>query len=172
MQNAEIQFGKTITVDNIDTISAGFDAIVLTSSLDLYLNSKKQLKWRGIETIPEFYETTEEGTITEAYQINHPSLNEGYTRTIETKHASGQKVSGSVVAKEYPKDNIKHYPVLDSKNINVNLNNNLKNEIIKLSRLPVYFCGRLANYQYINQDEAILQGFECAKNIIKDFRIK
>ena len=40
------------------------------------------------------------------------------TRTIETKHASGQKVSGSV-AKEYPKDNIKHYPVLDSKNINV-----------------------------------------------------
>ena len=172
LQNAEIQFGKTITVDNIDTISAGFDAIVLTSSLDLYLNSKKQLKWRGIETIPEFYETTEEGTITEAYQINHPSLNESYTRTIETKHASGQKVSGSVVAKEYPKDNIKHYPVLDSKNINVNLNNNLKNEIIKLSRLPVYFCGRLANYQYINQDEAILQGFECAKNIIKDFRIK
>ena len=53
-----------------------------------------------------------------------------------------------------------------------NLNNNLKNEIIKLSRLPVYFCGRLANYQYINQDEAILQGFECAKNIIKDFKIK
>ena len=163
LQNAEIQFGKTITVDNIDTISAGFDAIVLTSSLDLYLNSKKQLKWRGIETIPEFYETTEEGTITEAYQINHPSLNESYTRTIETKHASGQKVSGSVVAKEYPKDNIKHYPVLDSKNINVNLNNNLKNEIIKLSRLPVYFCGRLANYQYINQDEAILQGFEYKK---------
>ena len=56
--------------------------------------------------------------------------------------------------------------------MNVNLNKNLKDEIIKTSRLPIYFCGRLANYQYINQDEAILQGFECAKKIIRDFKVK
>jgi UDP-galactopyranose mutase len=32
--------------------------------------------------------------------------------------------------------------------------------------VPVAFCGRLANYQYINQDEAILQGLRTADELL------
>ena len=34
----------------------------------------------------------------------------------------------------------------------------------------VEFCGRLANYQYINQDQAIEQGFETADKIIEKIK--
>ena len=48
--------------------------------------------------------------------------------------------------------------------------NKLKETINKSVSLPVFFCGRLANYQYINQDEAILQGFSAAKKLRNHFK--
>ena len=52
------------------------------------------------------------------------------------------------------------------------MNNYYKKQIEENLNLPVYFCGRLANYQYINQDEAILQGFNTARVILKDLKLK
>jgi len=37
---------------------------------------------------------------------------------------------------------------------------------INASQNEIHFCGRLANYQYINQDQAIEQGMQTAKNIL------
>jgi UDP-galactopyranose mutase len=141
----------------------------MTSALDLFLDLDKVLEWRGIKSEPEFFDTQNlEDKITEAYQINHPSMNESYTRTVETKHASDQSIKGSVVCKEYPVDNLRHYPILSKDNVNTQANKKYKKQIVENLDLPVYFCGRLANYQYINQDEAILQGFNTAKEILKD----
>ena len=48
-----------------------------------------------------------------------------YTKTIETKHLSAQKIS-SVVQEEFAFPNIRHYPVYRSKGDPQIENNNLK----------------------------------------------
>ena len=171
LSDAIVNFENEITINNIDLHKKNFDAVVMTSSLDLFLDHNEKLEWRGIESKAEFYPTSsDEEKLTEAYQINHPSLNDEFTRTIETKHASGQLVSGTVVCKEYPVSGLRHYPVLNKDDSNTKLNNKLKEIINKSLSLPVFFCGRLANYQYINQDEAILQGFSAAKKLRSHFK--
>jgi UDP-galactopyranose mutase len=45
-------------------------------------------------------------------------------------------------------------------------NRELQAFIRRVSPVPVAFCGRLANYQYINQDEAILQGLRAADELL------
>lgn len=172
LSGEQINFGSKVTINNINEYSKNYDLVVITSALDLFLDLDKVLEWRGIKSEPEFFNTqSREDKITEAYQINHPSMNEPYTRTVETKHASSQIIEGSVVCKEYPVDNLRHYPILSKDNVNTQTNNYYKKQIVENLNLPVYFCGRLANYQYINQDEAILQGFDTAKKILKDFKI-
>ena len=169
LSGEQINFESKVTINNINEYSKNYDLVVITSALDLFLDLDKVLEWRGIKSEPEFFNTqSREDKITEAYQINHPSMNEPYTRTVETKHASSQIIEGSVVCKEYPVDNLRHYPILSKDNVNTQTNNNYKKQIVENLNLPVYFCGRLANYQYINQDEAILQGFDTAKKILKD----
>lgn len=169
LSEEQINFESKITINNIHEYSKNYDLVVMTSALDLFLDLDKVLEWRGIKSEPEFFDTQNlEDKITEAYQINHPSMNESYTRTVETKHASDQSIKGSVVCKEYPVDNLRHYPILSKDNVNTQANKNYKKQIVENLDLPVYFCGRLANYQYINQDEAILQGFNTAKEILKD----
>ena len=169
LSEEQINFESKITINNIHEYSKNYDLVVMTSALDLFLDLDKVLEWRGIKSEPEFFDTQNlEDKITEAYQINHPSMNESYTRTVETKHASDQSIKGSVVCKEYPVDNLRHYPILSKDNVNTQTNKNYKKQIVENLDLPVYFCGRLANYQYINQDEAILQGFNTAKEILKD----
>ena len=169
LKKSNVELNSEITIKNIDNYLNNFDALVITSALDLYLQAEDVLEWRGIKSEPEYIENLDnEEKHTEAYQINHPSLNEKFTRTIETKHASGQKINGSIVCKEYPGENIRHYPVLSKDNKNKDLNNQYKATIKNNTEKPVYFCGRLANYQYINQDEAIVQGFNAASVLIKE----
>ncbi len=169
LKESNVEFNSEITIKNIDNYLNNFDALVITSALDLYLQAEDVLEWRGIKSEPEYIENLDnEEKYTEAYQINHPSLNEKFTRTIETKHASGQKINGSIVCKEYPSENIRHYPVLSKDNKNKDLNDRYKATIKSNTEKPVYFCGRLANYQYINQDEAIVQGFNAASMLIKE----
>ena len=167
LKNKEVILNQKININNLNEIE-NFDCVIITAPLDEFLYEEIKLDWRGIESRPIFYENIENNQyVTEAYQINHPSLNEKFTRTVETKHASGQSVVGSIVVEEYSKPNIRHYPVFRIEKNNTEINENLKNEIIKESKFPTYFCGRLANYTYINQDQAIEQGFQCAEEIIK-----
>jgi len=165
-KNDEVQLNTKISLNNIDSYLNAFDAIVITAPLDDFTESSQLLEWRGIKVEAEYFETNgEEECITESYQINHPSKQEEYTRTVETKHASGQKVKGSVVGKEYSYAGIRHYPVLRSSRDSRVENDNLKKLIDNEVSVPVDFCGRLPNYEYINQDRAIEQGFECAKRV-------
>ncbi len=169
LADSKVEFNSEITIENIDNYLDSYDALIITSALDLYLQTEDVLEWRGIKSEPEYFENlNEEDKHTEAYQINHPSLNETFTRTIETKHASGQKIKGSVVCKEYPVEKVRHYPVLSKDSKNKYLNDQHKLTIKNNTKTPVLFCGRLANYQYINQDEAILQGFNTAKKLINE----
>lgn len=153
--------------DLADVVHRGFDRVICTAALDGFVDDGPALPWRGVEVRPRFAETESvDGTLTPAYMINRPEPEVPYTRTVETKHASGQAIEGTVVCEEYPGHPAKHYPVPTADGRHERRNEELKATIAEQAPLPVHFCGRLANYQYINQDEAILQGMDVAHEIL------
>ncbi len=166
LNKIEIMYSKELTIENIYDVSEGFDYIILTCPLDSFLQ-KDSLKWKGIKLEPKYYKTSEDETVSDNYVVNYPGLEVPYTRTIETKHATKQKIVGTIVAEEFPGTNDRHYPIQTPDNIFEKENESLKQQISKLLDHKAVFAGRLANYKYINQDQAILEGFEAADKIIE-----
>lgn len=159
--------GSLLSLADLPALSDEFDAIVVTAALDVFAGRPGELEWRGIRNVSRYTPLSDRtGTLTPAYQVNRPSLRRPYTRTVETKHATGQAVNGTVVSEEYPGETAQHYPVhhVDSRNERRNLA--LQDEIRRAAPVPVFFCGRLATYRYINQDEAIAQAMACAQEVL------
>ena len=167
LEGIEISYSKEINIENIYDFSDEFDSIILTCPLDVFLN-RDTLKWKGIKLDPKYFETDEISTISDSYVVNYPGLEVPFTRTIETKHATQQKVKGTIVAEEYPGTDDRHYPIPTPKNIYEQENESLKKEITKTLNQDIIFAGRLANYKYINQDQAILEGFKAAEMILEN----
>lgn len=170
MENAAadiaMHFDTEITVSRIDDLDP-FDAVIVTAPLDRFVGRAGELAWRGVEMHSTFVASDDPTfTMTPAYVINRPSLRVPYTRTVETKHATGQRVAGTVVSEEHPGASAMHYPVPTVDGVHERRNEELKAEIRQVVARPVVFCGRLANYTYINQDEAILQGMEAAATVL------
>jgi UDP-galactopyranose mutase len=155
-----------LKASELEHLGALFDTIVVTAPLDQFLGRPGELAWRGIEMRSVLWEGDEGATVTPSYVVNRPSLRVPYTRTVETKHATGQQVLGTVVSEEYPGGTAMHYPVPTLDGRYQRLNETLKAEIGLMCDRPIVFCGRLANYTYINQDEAILQGMKAASDIL------
>lgn len=156
-----------MTVDDLDDLAASYDAVVVTAPLDVFVGEPGQLEWRGITMRARLFQVDDpEGTRTPAYVVNRPSLRVPYTRTVETKHASGQRVEATVVGEEYPSAQGRHYPVPTADGRFERLNGELQRRIRARSPIPVHFCGRLAEYVYINQDEAILRGMRTAGQVM------
>jgi UDP-galactopyranose mutase len=150
---------------------AAFDHVVVTAPLDDFagVGAEGRLAWRGIRVEARFVATDDpDGTATPAYAINEPGLDRPFTRTVETKHASGQRVPGTVVCEEYPGADARHYPVPTPEGRWEAENERLKELVRAAAPRPVSFCGRLANYRYLNQDEAILQGLRAADELLLD----
>lgn len=158
--------GARVVAEDLPALARRFQAVVVTAALDDFLGRPGELEWRGI-TMRSTYHPLEDAnaTVTPAYVVNRPSLRVPYTRTVETKHATGQRVPGTVVSEEYPGAPARHYPVPTVGSVNERRNAELKAEIAAAAPLPVLFAGRLANYLYINQDEAICQGMACAEQV-------
>jgi UDP-galactopyranose mutase len=118
------------------------------------------------------YEPTEPTeTRTAAYVVNRPAARVPYTRTVETKHATGQRVEGTVVSEEHPGAPARHYPVPTLEQENERLNENLQRQIReRFEGLPTFFCGRLSTYTYIDQDQAIERAFVCADEVERELR--
>lgn len=154
--------------DLADRLHREFDAAVVTAPLDGFAGSMPALPWRGIRVRARYHETEDAtGTVTRAYTVNQPDPDVPFTRTVETKHASGQVIRGTVVCEEYPGHPAEHYPVPTADHEHERRNLALQRFIRDQSPIPVAFCGRLANYQYINQDEAILQGLRVADQLLE-----
>jgi UDP-galactopyranose mutase len=163
--------GRAITSADFDELAAQFDAVVVTGPLDELLARPGELAWRGIRSVSTYHPMADpRGTVTPAYVVNRPSLRRPYTRTVETKHATGQLVAGTVVSEEYPGGSACHYPVATPDNRYQLRNQELKDEVRRAVSVPTFFCGRLANYMYINQDVAIAQGMACAVAVVDRLR--
>jgi UDP-galactopyranose mutase len=160
--------GIDVTVGTVDDVVGRPRAVIISAPLDDFLGRPGTLAWRGIHMRSSYVPTdTDDGTVTPAYVVNRPSLRVPYTRTVETKHASGQRIRGTVVSEEYPGAPARHYPVPTPDSRNELANAVLQDEVrARLAGVPTFFCGRLSTYTYIDQDQAIHRALACAADVL------
>ena len=97
-------------------------------------------------------------------QINFPN-DFGYTRSVETKHITGQKHPETVITYETPEaDGDRYYPIPRPENAALYRKYQVLAEE-ETRRQRVYFCGRLAQYKYLNTDEVIGDALRCFDRI-------
>lgn len=98
--------------------------------------------------------------------ISYPQA-EGYTRIVEYKKLTGQKLEGeTTISIEYPKayingKNLPYYPVINR----ANLEKFEKYRKLADNYCNLYVCGRLGDYKYYNMDAAIIRAMEIEKQI-------
>lgn len=151
--------------DDIDSVQWGdWDAVIVTAPLDEFMHAEP-LAWRGV-SLQHRYIADRDGFELDAGVVNYPGLDVPYTRIIETKQMSGQELeSGTVLSYEYPGAPVKHYPVADAEGVNKSRANELKRRLVEYAPHAVT-AGRLANYVYIDTDQAILQGIVAAEKVL------
>lgn len=169
MAKTSVTCGAELVLDDLVAMQRDYDALVVTAPLDRLLGRDGELEWRGIHLRSRYVPVDRpDETLTAAYVVNWPDARYPFTRTVETKHATGQRIGGTVVSEEFPGAPARHYPVPTVDRRFETLNERYKVEVRAALDRPVYFCGRLANYLYINQDQAIEQGFACSAEVLAD----
>ena len=140
-------------------------ATIYTGPVDEYFEySLGKLPWRSLEFK---WKTEKREFIQKCVQINYPNEHE-YTRSVEIKHVTKQKLDSSTISLEFPQSKgDPYYPIPQ------NSSSLLYKEYKKLTteayaRDKVIFVGRLAEYTYINTDEAIKKGLDTFERIKKE----
>jgi UDP-galactopyranose mutase len=167
LQPVPMTCGVEVTVNDVNDVVGRPEAVIITAPLDDFLGAPGTLEWRGIHMVSRYVPTTRpDDTVTPAYVVNRPSPRVAYTRTVETKHATGQHIEGTVVSEEYPGSPARHYPVPTLDGHNERRNEELQRDVLaRLEGTPTYFCGRLSTYTYIDQDQAIARALACASTV-------
>lgn len=99
-------------------------------------------------------------------QINYPN-DFTYTRITEPKHATGQRHKTTTIIREFSRETgPPYYPIPTSKNQLIY--QKYFKEAKKLQKKGIYFIGRLAEYKYINMDQA----FRNALNLFEKLESK
>jgi UDP-galactopyranose mutase len=166
--DATVHPNAHLGLDDVIALGDAHDAWIVTAALDEFVPGAEPLAWRGIEMRPQYRAlAAPDATMTPSYVVNHPDLRYPFTRTVETKHATGQRIDASVVCEEYPGMPGRHYPVVTVEGDDERRNEQLMARVRAEAPAPVEFCGRLAMYRYINQDDAIRQGIDCARRVLR-----
>ena len=138
-----------------------YDKLIYTGPIDEFFNYKfGKLNYRSLR----FKFETHEKEFYQGYvQINYPN-NYKFTRIIEIKHATMQKIPRTTIVKEYPLPiGEPYYPVPNPQNRALYLK--YKQEADKLKN--VYFIGRLAQYQYLDMDEVVKNSLDLFEKIVE-----
>lgn len=165
LRGTEVQLGSMVTVDDLAEVSLPGEPVVITSALDDFFREPGALPWRGVRLESQFRPDI---TLSQpAMVINEPSSAVPWTRTIETKWALDElhDVPGTVVMREFPGADAKHYPVLDAAGLNRVTQRALQTRLASYRRNPLHSAGRLATYSYINMDVAVRRGLDAAQDI-------
>ncbi len=135
-----------------------FNKMIYTGPIDYFFDYRfGKLPYRSIRF--EFENLGVEN-FQESAVINYVEEMVQYTRVTEYKYLSGQKSNSTTISYEYTeKEGEPYYPVPTDINRELFLRYKLETQKIK----NVIFCGRLAEYQYYNMDQA-------AANSLKKFR--
>lgn len=129
-----------------------FDHLIFTGPIDEYFDHcfgplpYRSLRFEAETLAQEFFQPV--------VQVNYPNDHD-FTRIVEIKHATGQKLPATTIVREYPQDfapgREPYYPVPapDAKA--------LYSKYAELAALEekVSFVGRLATYRYYNMDQIV-----------------
>jgi UDP-galactopyranose mutase len=127
-----------------------FDHLIYTGQIDAYYDfCYGPLPYRSLRFEPE---TLEQETFQPAMQVNFPN-DYDYTRIVEIKHATGQKLPVTTIVREYPADYLPgsepYYPIPAPDARALYEKYRARAEAEK----NVSFVGRLATYRYYNMDQ-------------------
>lgn len=140
-------------------------ATLYTGPVDEYFQHRLgKLPWRSLHfDFVEYKEKLRQPCV----QINYPN-DFDYTRTVEIKHVTQQQTENTVISYEYPRaegDPFYPIPSPESQRLFQSYKELAEKEE---SERSVYFAGRLAQYCYINTDEAIEIGLRTFGKIKKE----
>mgnify|MGYP000482025164 CR=1 FL=1 len=129
-----------------------FGHMIYTGAVDEYFNCcYGALPYRSLRFEPE---TLPQETFQPVMQVNYPN-DEAFTRIVEIKHATGQKLPVTTIVREYPEDygpgKEAYYPIPapDAKALYE------KYRELADQEEKVSFVGRLATYRYYNMDQVV-----------------
>ena len=130
----------------------GWDHLIFTGPIDEYYDyCFGHLPYRSLRFEPE---TLSQEYFQPAMQVNYPN-DHNYTRIVEIKHATGQKLPSTTIVREYPQDygpgREPYYPIPapDAKALYH------KYADRAAADRNVTFVGRLATYRYYNMDQVV-----------------
>jgi len=135
--------------------SIRYDHLVYTGPLDRYYDYRYgELPYRSVRVEFRNYPTPGGELVQEAAQINYPSEEVPYTRSVEFRHLSGQLHTSSTVGVEYPSDRGEPcYPLPRRENRALYQ----RYRALAAEERQVTFVGRLARYQYLDMDQVVGQ---------------
>lgn len=169
-------FGKMISNPRIKVcLNKDFDSVrkeikpkiatLYTGPIDTYFeNAFGKLPWRSLRFR---WKTFEQEFVQPCVQINYPNENT-YTRSVEIKHVTKQQCSKTSISYEYPQANgSPYYPIPSEQSKATYMK--YKALAIEEQRVNrVFFAGRLAEYTYVNTDQAIARGMEIFSEICRE----
>jgi UDP-galactopyranose mutase len=126
--------------------------LIYTGPIDEYFdNCYGPLPYRSLRFAPE---TLDREYFQPAMQVNYPNDHD-FTRIVEIKHATGQKLPVTTIGREYPEDfgpgREPYYPIPapDARALYQRYADR------SASETAVSFVGRLATYRYYNMDQVV-----------------
>ncbi|MDX1438545.1 MAG: UDP-galactopyranose mutase [Rubricoccaceae bacterium] len=145
-----------------------FNKLIYTGPIDAYFDyCYGELPYRSLMFEFEHYNTA---FFQERTQINYPNQH-AYTRITEFKHATGQDIPTTTIAREYPR---KHIPGENEPYYPIPLETNhrlFRKYAARAGQLDsVVFAGRLADYKYYNMDQAVARALSVFEKKIATLR--
>jgi glycosyltransferase involved in cell wall biosynthesis len=129
-----------------------FGQMIYTGPVDEFFDCQfGPLPYRSLRFEPE---TLEQEFFQPAMQVNYPNDHD-FTRIVEIKHATGQRLPVTTIVREYPDDygpgREPYYPIPapDTKALYD------RYAALAETRRDVSFIGRLATYRYYNMDQVV-----------------
>ncbi len=142
----------------------GEGPVVLTCPLDVLSGECfGPLDWRGIllRNVHVPHVEYAQG----AMVVNYPGEEFPFIRIHETKHASGQQCSGTVLGFEFTGAPTRYYPI--ETDANRALNDRYQAHVREqLGARRTFFAGRLANYVYVDMDDCMRQALDTATEVL------
>lgn len=124
--------------------------LIYTGPIDEYFSHRfGALPYRSLRFERETFE--QPGFYQPALQVNFPNDHE-YTRIVEIKHATGQKIDATTIVREFPADAGEPFYPIPTPGTRV-----LYDHYATLAEAErgATFVGRLARYRYLNMDQVI-----------------
>ncbi len=136
--------------------------VVYTGPIDEYFGFRfGVLPYRSLEFK---HETHDRETFQTAPVVNFPN-DHPYTRVTEFKYLTGQKHAKTSIVYEYPQSQgDPYYPIPRPENAALYARYKTLADV----RENLHFCGRLANYKYLNMDQVVAQALTTFRRIAAD----